>query len=89
MKKTDTSLSRAGIFFFFLFSFLHGTSASELQVTFNVSHFANGNNISCHGAADGSIEAVIVGGVSPYTFSWSNGAYLNNIQSRGYVSHPI
>ena len=35
----------------------------DLAITFNSSHFNNGYNISCHGANDGKIEAIIVGGV--------------------------
>lgn len=63
--------------------------ADDLQVTFNVSHFANGNNISCNGAHDGSIEAVIVGGTSPYTFSWSNGSYTKTINGLGVGTYTI
>lgn len=31
------------------------------------------NNISCHGANDGSIQLDILGGTAPYTFQWSHG----------------
>lgn len=31
------------------------------------------NNISCNASCDGVVEAVIVGGSSPFTFLWSNG----------------
>lgn len=34
----------------------------------------NGNNISCHGASDGSIDVTLTGGCLPYSYSWSNGA---------------
>lgn len=33
--------------------------------------FPSGSNISCHGANDGSINAVITGGVAPFTLLWS------------------
>jgi hypothetical protein len=33
----------------------------------------NGYNVRCHGGSDGVAEAYPVGGVSPYTYSWSNG----------------
>lgn len=33
----------------------------------------------CHGAATGSIDLVIDGGTSPYTFDWSNGATTQGI----------
>jgi hypothetical protein len=31
------------------------------------------NNVSCHGASDGSIDLTASGAQPPYTFSWSNG----------------
>lgn len=49
--------------------------ATDFAITFNVSHYQNGNNISCHGANDGMVEAVIVGGTPPYTYSWNTGSY--------------
>jgi len=33
------------------------------------------NNISCFGNADGAITAVLLNGVAPYQYDWSNGAY--------------
>jgi hypothetical protein len=39
-----------------------------------VKTYKGGYNISCNGALNGSIDATIVGGVSPYTYSWSSGA---------------
>ncbi len=48
---------------------------TDFAITFNVSHYQNGNNISCHGANDGMVEAVIVGGTPPYTYSWNTGSF--------------
>ncbi|MXV53239.1 DUF11 domain-containing protein [Pedobacter sp. HMF7647] len=45
-------------------------------------------NISCNGGADGSATAVPSGGVSPYTYSWSNGATtatINNLAAGTYT----
>jgi gliding motility-associated-like protein len=46
-----------------------------VEVSFNVSEYLNGFNISCFGADDGSVEAVPVTGVTPFSFIWvgSNG----------------
>lgn len=52
---------------------------TDLDVTLTPSIHNGGYNISCHGASDGTLEAVIVGGVSPYSFQWSNGAYTKLI----------
>lgn len=64
------------------------TYATDFAITFNVSHYQNGNNISCHGANDGMVEAVIVGGVSPYSYSWNTGSFnrvLNGIGAGVYT----
>ena len=60
----------------------------DLAITFNSSHFNNGYNVSCHGAHDGKIEAIIVGGVAPYTFYWNNGSFsklLTNLVAGQYI----
>ncbi|WP_422007816.1 PKD domain-containing protein [Roseivirga pacifica] len=31
------------------------------------------NDVTCNGAADGSIDAIISGGVTPYTYEWADG----------------
>ena len=57
--------------------------ATDFAITFNVSHYQNGNNISCNGAHDGMVEAVIVGGTSPYSYSWNTGSYNRVITGLG------
>jgi len=37
------------------------------------------NNVSCFGGTNGALQANTVGGVSPYTFSWSNGRTTSSI----------
>ncbi|WBM74089.1 gliding motility-associated C-terminal domain-containing protein [Saprospira grandis] len=42
---------------------------------------------SCHNAADGELEAVVVGGTAPYQYNWSNGsstANANNLAAGWY-----
>src|ERR1051326_340368 len=58
----------AGFILFFI-----NVQAQNPEITFNVSNFY-GSNVSCHGASDGSINATIVGGTTPYTYLWSNGS---------------
>lgn len=45
-------------------------------------------NVTCPGGADGSISVTGTGGVSPYTYSWSNGANtstITNLTAGSYV----
>jgi gliding motility-associated-like protein len=46
------------------------TSPDPVEVTFDLSLFPNGFNVSCFGASDGSIEAIATGGTPGYTFTW-------------------
>ncbi len=41
-----------------------------IDVQFDLSLFPNGFNISCFGAADGSVEALPSGGTPDYTYTW-------------------
>ncbi len=40
--------------------------------------FIGGDNISCNGASDGSINITVDGGCEPYTYAWSNGSSAQN-----------
>ena len=53
----------------------------EIQLT------GNPIDISCYGISDGSISLNITSGISPYTYSWSNGATtasVNNLSAGSY-----
>lgn len=38
-------------------------------------------NVSCFGAADGSIDMIVTGGLPPYSFSWSNGQTVEDLNN--------
>jgi len=38
-------------------------------------------NLSCNNAGDGAIDITVVGGVAPYTYSWSNGGTSEDLNS--------
>ena len=39
----------------------------------------NGSHVSCKGSSDGSIDLTVTGGVSPFTYSWSDGSTLEDL----------
>ncbi len=50
--------------------------------------YPSGNNISCFGLSDGSVDLTITGGNPGYTYSWSNGAItedLTNVPAGTYT----
>ncbi|MBT3622041.1 MAG: hypothetical protein HN535_04745, partial [Flavobacteriales bacterium] len=51
---------------------------SELMPNGNISSNFNGQDISCFGAADGEISAVVTGGTSNYLYSINGGTYSSN-----------
>ena len=46
---------------------------SDLGLTAEVISNYNGAQISCAGAADGRLQALVSGGVPPFVYNWSNG----------------
>ncbi len=51
-------------------AFVTLSAPDTLGVDFTTSLFPSGYNVSCFGAADGSIEAVAAGGTPGYTYLW-------------------
>ncbi len=49
----------------------------------------NGNNVSCSGASDGSIDLTVSGGASPYTFAWSDGAATEDLSAIGAGTYAV
>ena len=66
-----------------------GISGQSLDVTFNPSVFNGGYHVSCNGASDGTLEAIIVGGQPPYSFQWSTGAYTKTITNLAAGTYSI
>lgn len=46
-------------------------------------------NISKYGANDGSIDVTVSGGVSPYTYLWSNGATTQDLSNLGPGTYSV
>ncbi len=65
---------------------------APLSGTATTSEFASGDNISCTGLADGSIETIAIGGTGPYLYNWlgpnefnSGSANLENLEPGAYT----
>lgn len=41
--------------------------------------YPGGYNVTCYGSSDGAIDLSVSGGISPYTYSWSNSALTQDI----------
>ena len=52
---------------------------TPLSVSYSRGIYSGGYQISCHGVSDGSINLTVSGGVTPYSFLWSNSATTQNV----------
>ena len=46
-------------------------SPTPINIGLAASQFADGSNVACTNGGNGSIDAIIVGGVAPYTIDWN------------------
>ncbi|MDX1652135.1 MAG: gliding motility-associated C-terminal domain-containing protein [Brumimicrobium sp.] len=58
-------------------------------INVQLSNYPSGDNISCFGASDGSISLDVEGGISPYSYQWSNGMTSEDISSVGGGSYIL
>lgn len=72
--KKENSFSKKIFFLLFVLSCFLLTKA-DAQLTI----FLQAQNPQCGGFATGSIQAIVAGGMAPYTFLWSNGSTNNPI----------
>lgn len=61
---------------------------AQLTVTPIFSDYS-GYNVSANGASDGLIDVTVFGGVSPYTFAWSNGGSTNSVAGLAAGTHSL
>lgn len=74
----------------FVFSFIILTSATyATELSYNISTFPGGYNVSCHGAHDGWINLVVVAGNPPYLYTWSNGSFSQNQTNLGVGTYTV
>lgn len=69
-----------------LLSFLSFSSYAQLA---NFTAGVTTADVSCYGANDGAANLTVSGGVSPYTYEWSNGATSQNLTGIGSGSYSV
>jgi gliding motility-associated-like protein len=62
---------------------------SELIAVAEITSSFNGENISCHGASDGTATVVVSGGTIPYSFSWSNSETEQSIKGLDATTYSV
>jgi gliding motility-associated-like protein len=60
-----------------------------MAVNLNVTSNYNGQAISCYGASDAGLLALVSGGTPGYSYIWSNGAFSNNISGLSAGTYGI
>jgi outer membrane protein OmpA-like peptidoglycan-associated protein len=61
----------------------------EIYTPPTLSVSCNGTDISRFSAGDGAIDAIIEGGVEPFTFKWSNGASTEDLSSLEHGEYSL
>ncbi len=96
LKQTSNSFSAdsltklsAGIYSVEVSGSVCGTVRDTFQIksASNLLAMLNYTDVSCYGKMDGEAHTIISGGVSPFTFLWSNGAStsaINNLSAGNY-----
>ena len=62
---------------------------APLSNTIVVSSNYNGQNISCNGLSDGSIDLSVSGGATAYTYSWSNAQTIQDISGLNANTYSV
>lgn len=70
-------------------SFTVTVSPTPVSLTISSPTFIGGDNISCNGATDGSIDLGVSGGCEPYSYAWSNGESMEDVSGLGAGTYSV
>ncbi len=65
------------------------TEPAALTSTITSPLYQGGTNISCFGAADGSVDLSVNGGSTPYVYAWGNGTTTQDLSSLGPGNYSV
>ncbi|MEX0813146.1 MAG: HYR domain-containing protein, partial [Chitinophagales bacterium] len=65
------------------------TEPDTLGISAQIFEYPGGNNVSCNGEEDGSIDLLISGGCPPYTYSWNTGDTTSSIGDLGAGTYEV
>ena len=63
--------------------------ADRLSAGTTAYEYPNGYNVSCNACFNGSINATVGGGVTPYTYAWTDGATTEDRSNIGTGNYQI
>lgn len=65
------------------------TAPEAIVITLTSPEYSNGYNVSCYDCYNGSITTSVTGGVSPYSFSWSDSGTSQNRQNMNTGAYEL
>ncbi len=66
-----------------------GTYSASISEPAAITTNTNATNVACSGGDNGTVQVTVDGGTAPYTYNWSNGETIQNINSLTAGSYTV